>query len=73
MPAAWLCRADESIAMLRLVPTAKSAITAAPALMLCANAVHEVRARGGVLYVLADADSRIESSEGLHVIRMQKV
>ncbi len=32
--------------------------------------MHEVRARGGVLYVLADADTRIESSEGLHVIRM---
>ena len=30
----------------------------------------EVRARGGVLYVLADADTRIESSEGIHVIRM---
>ncbi|MFZ9251598.1 MAG: glutamine--fructose-6-phosphate transaminase (isomerizing), partial [Hylemonella sp.] len=29
--------------------------------------LHEVRARGGVLYVLADADSRIDSSEGLHV------
>ena len=32
--------------------------------------MHEVRARGGVLYVLADADSHIESGEGLHVIRM---
>ncbi|HEX2012280.1 MAG TPA: glutamine--fructose-6-phosphate transaminase (isomerizing) [Roseateles sp.] len=32
--------------------------------------MQEVRARGGVLYVLADADTRIESSEGLHVIRM---
>ena len=32
--------------------------------------LHEVRARGGVLYVLADADSRIDSGEGLHVIRM---
>ena len=32
--------------------------------------LHEVRARGGVLYVLADADSRIDSSEGLHVIRI---
>ena len=32
--------------------------------------LHEVRARGGVLYVLADADTRIESGEGLHVIRM---
>jgi glutamine---fructose-6-phosphate transaminase (isomerizing) len=32
--------------------------------------MHEVRARGGVLYVLADADTKIESGEGLHVIRM---
>jgi glucosamine--fructose-6-phosphate aminotransferase (isomerizing) len=29
-----------------------------------------VRARGGVLYVLADADTSIESGEGMHVIRM---
>jgi glucosamine--fructose-6-phosphate aminotransferase (isomerizing) len=32
--------------------------------------MQEVRARGGVLYVLADADTRIKSSEGIHVIRM---
>ncbi|MBA2675917.1 glutamine--fructose-6-phosphate transaminase (isomerizing) [Ramlibacter sp.] len=32
--------------------------------------MQEVRARGGVLYVLADADSRIGSGEGLNVIRM---
>ena len=32
--------------------------------------LQEVRARGGVLYVLADTDSQLESSEGLHVIRM---
>ena len=32
--------------------------------------MQEVRARGGVLYVLADADTRIENSEGIHVIRM---
>jgi glucosamine--fructose-6-phosphate aminotransferase (isomerizing) len=32
--------------------------------------MQEVRARGGVLYVLADADSRIESGEGINVIRM---
>jgi len=30
----------------------------------------EVRARGGELFVFADADTRIESSEGVHVIRM---
>ena len=32
--------------------------------------MQEVRARAGVLYVLADADTHIESAEGLHVIRM---
>jgi len=32
--------------------------------------LQEVRARGGVLYVLADADTRIHSDSGLHVIRM---
>jgi glucosamine--fructose-6-phosphate aminotransferase (isomerizing) len=32
--------------------------------------MQEVRARGGVLYVLADADSHIDSEEGIHVIRM---
>lgn len=32
--------------------------------------MQEVRARGGVLYVLADADSHISASEGVHVIRM---
>ena len=32
--------------------------------------MQEVRARGGVLYVLADADSNIQSEEGIHVIRM---
>jgi glucosamine--fructose-6-phosphate aminotransferase (isomerizing) len=32
--------------------------------------MHEVRARGGQLYVFADADSRIAPSEGIHVIRL---
>ena len=32
--------------------------------------LQEVRARGGELYVFADAGSRIQESEGLHVIRM---
>ena len=32
--------------------------------------MQEVRARGGQLYVFADADTRIVSSEGVHVIRM---
>lgn len=32
--------------------------------------MQEVRARGGELYVFADSDSRIHSSEGIHVIRL---
>ncbi|MDP5241108.1 glutamine--fructose-6-phosphate transaminase (isomerizing) [Uliginosibacterium sp. 31-16] len=32
--------------------------------------MQEVKARGGELYVFADADSRIESESGVHVIRM---
>lgn len=32
--------------------------------------MQEVRARGGELYVFADADSQINSSEGVHVIRL---
>jgi glucosamine--fructose-6-phosphate aminotransferase (isomerizing) len=32
--------------------------------------IQEVRARGGELYVFADADTRISSSEGTHVIRL---
>ncbi len=32
--------------------------------------MQEVRARGGQLYVFADADTRIESSRGVHVMRL---
>ncbi len=32
--------------------------------------LQEVRARGGVLYVFADADSHIEESLGIHVLRL---
>ncbi|MBN4667679.1 glutamine--fructose-6-phosphate transaminase (isomerizing) [Pandoraea nosoerga] len=32
--------------------------------------MQEVRARGGQLYVFADADTEISSAEGIHVIRM---
>ncbi|MBV8665963.1 MAG: glutamine--fructose-6-phosphate transaminase (isomerizing) [Burkholderiaceae bacterium] len=32
--------------------------------------MHEVRARGGQLYVFADADSHIEASEDVHVLRL---
>ena len=58
---------------LALVTNAMPVVTVAPndALLEKLNSnLQEVRARGGVLYVLADADTRIESGEGLHVIRM---
>jgi glucosamine--fructose-6-phosphate aminotransferase (isomerizing) len=32
--------------------------------------LQEVRARGGELYVLTDAGTRIDSSEGVHTIRL---
>ena len=32
--------------------------------------LQEVRARGGELYVLADADSHIQPSEGVHILRL---
>ena len=32
--------------------------------------IQEVRARGGKLYVFADADTQIQSSDGIQVIRM---
>ena len=32
--------------------------------------LQEVRARGGELYVFADADSHVQESEGVHVIRL---
>jgi glucosamine--fructose-6-phosphate aminotransferase (isomerizing) len=32
--------------------------------------LQEVRARGGELYVVADLDSHLQSSEGIHVIRL---
>ena len=58
---------------LALVTSAMPVVTVAPndaLLEKLKSNLHEVRARGGVLYVLADSDSRIESAEGLHVIRM---
>ena len=58
---------------LALVTSAMPVVTVAPndaLLEKLKSNIHEVRARGGVLYVLADADTRIESGEGLHVIRM---
>ncbi|WP_374666357.1 glutamine--fructose-6-phosphate transaminase (isomerizing) [Ramlibacter sp.] len=58
---------------LALVTSEMPVVTVAPndaLLEKLKSNMHEVRARGGVLYVLADADTRIESSEGIHVIRM---
>ncbi len=58
---------------LALVTGAMPVVTVAPndaLLEKLKSNMQEVRARGGVLYVLADADTRIASGEGLHVIRM---
>src|ERR1035437_2465163 len=58
---------------LALVTSAMPVVTVAPndaLLEKLKSNMHEVRARGGVLYVLADADSHIESGDGIHVIRM---
>jgi len=58
---------------LALVTSAMPVVTVAPndaLLEKLKSNMQEVRARGGVLYVLADADTRIESSEGVNVIRM---
>jgi glutamine---fructose-6-phosphate transaminase (isomerizing) len=58
---------------LALVTSAMPVVTVAPndALVdkLKSN-MQEVRARGGELFVFADSDTRIESGEGVHVIRM---
>jgi len=58
---------------LALVTSEMPVVTVAPndtLLEKLKSNMQEVRARGGVLYVLADADTRIESGEDLHVIRM---
>ena len=58
---------------LALVTSEMPVVTVAPndeLLEKLKSNMQEVRARGGQLYVLADADSRIESDEGIHVIRM---
>ncbi|MFZ9334648.1 MAG: glutamine--fructose-6-phosphate transaminase (isomerizing) [Burkholderiaceae bacterium] len=58
---------------LALVTSEMPVVTVAPndaLLEKLKSNMQEVRARGGVLYVLADADTRIDSSEGIHVIRM---
>jgi glucosamine--fructose-6-phosphate aminotransferase (isomerizing) len=58
---------------LALVTNAMPVVTVAPNDLLLEKLksnMQEVRARGGMLYVLADSDTRIESGEGLSVIRM---
>ena len=58
---------------LALVTSAMPVVAVAPndaLLEKLKSNLQEVRARGGVLYVLADADSHIESGDGVHVIRM---
>ena len=34
--------------------------------------LQEVRARGGELYVFADADSQVPESEGVHILRLSE-
>ncbi|MGF7189317.1 glucosamine--fructose-6-phosphate aminotransferase (isomerizing) [Robbsia andropogonis] len=58
---------------LALVTEAMPVVTVAPndsLLEKLKSNMQEVRARGGQLYVFADADTHIESDEGVHVIRM---
>jgi len=58
---------------LALVTSAMPVVTVAPndaLLEKLKSNMHEVRARGGMLYVLADADTHIQTSEGVNVIRM---
>ncbi len=58
---------------LALVTSEMPVVTVAPndaMLEKLKSNMQEVRARGGVLYVLADADSHIGSSEGVNVIRL---
>jgi glutamine---fructose-6-phosphate transaminase (isomerizing) len=58
---------------LALVTSAMPVVTVAPndqLLEKLKSNLQEVRARGGELYVFADADTRIASAPGMHVIRM---
>ena len=58
---------------LALVTSAMPVVAVAPndsLLEKLKSNLQEVRARGGVLYVLADADTQLASGEGIHVIRM---
>jgi glutamine---fructose-6-phosphate transaminase (isomerizing) len=58
---------------LALVTEAMPVVTVAPndaLLEKLKSNIQEVRARGGQLYVFADADTRIVNEDGIHVIRM---
>jgi glucosamine--fructose-6-phosphate aminotransferase (isomerizing) len=58
---------------LALVTAQMPVVTVAPndaLLQKLESNLHEVRARGGELFVFADADTRIQPAEGLRVIRM---
>jgi len=58
---------------LALVTSEMPVVTVAPndaLLEKLKSNMQEVRARGGVLYVLADGDTRIQGEEGINVIRM---
>jgi glucosamine--fructose-6-phosphate aminotransferase (isomerizing) len=58
---------------LALVTSEMPVVTVAPndaLLEKLKSNMQEVRARGGELYVLADADTRIETAEAMHVIRL---
>ncbi|CAN5464107.1 glutamine--fructose-6-phosphate transaminase (isomerizing) [soil metagenome] len=58
---------------LALVTAAMPVVTVAPndaLLEKLKSNMQEVRARAGELFVFADADTKIESTEGVHVIRM---
>jgi glucosamine--fructose-6-phosphate aminotransferase (isomerizing) len=58
---------------LALVTSAMPVVTVAPndaLLEKLKSNLQEVRARGGELFVFADADTHIASGEGMHVIRM---
>ncbi|MGE5945190.1 MAG: SIS domain-containing protein, partial [Betaproteobacteria bacterium] len=58
---------------LALVTSEMPVVTVAPndaLLEKLKSNMQEVRARGGELYVFADADTRMSSSEGTHVIRL---
>ncbi len=58
---------------LALVTEAMPVVTVAPndaLLEKLKSNMQEVRARGGELYVFADADTKIVNDEGMHVIRM---